>query len=398
MSQSCFRCFRCFCYYQWLVSLSSGQITNVIYTDISKAFDTVSHPKLLSILSNFKLQKNILYWIQNFLYNRHQQVAIGNALSSSLPVCSGVPQGSVIGPLLFLIYMNDVVNCSRVLQTTGDISLFADDAKLFSTDTKLLQTSLDLLISWTKTVQLNLAPNKCFSLQICKPKKQEPTQFYLENHPLALTSSIKDLGIYISTDLKWVNHINFIYNKAAVCSYQILKTFQSKNLTTLVKLFTIYIRPKLEHNTSLWSPWLKKDILKIESVQRNYTRQIFMRCGIPFSSYSDRLQMANLKSLQYRRSIFDLHLLFKIINNLSDLKFQDYFKYRTLSYSIRGNSKQILTLNNFNNSQWTHSFFVRVACLWNKLPDQICTAKTLSEFKVKLDDFDITPLINEFLD
>ena len=386
------------CYYKWLVSFSSNKITNIIYTDISKAFDTVSHAKLLTILQNCKLHKTILDWINNFLHNRHQQVAIGSALSAPLPVCSGVPQGSVIGPLLFLIYINGITNCSQVLQTTGDISLFADDAKVFSTDPDLLQKSLDLLTSWTKNVQLNLAPNKCFTVQICKPNRQQPKNFMLDNHQLASTSSIRDLGIHISSDLKWGNHIYSIYNKASVISYQILKTFQCKNLSTLLNLYKIYIRPRLEHNTTLWSPWLKKDILKIESVQRNYTRKIFMRCGISFSSYSDRLQKANLWSLQYRRSIFDLHLLFKIIHNLSDLQFQDYFTTRTSSYQTRGNTNKIYTLENFNNSQWTNSFFVRTARLWNLLPDQICNSNSLQIFKNKLENFDLTPHIHQLLD
>jgi hypothetical protein len=386
------------CYHKWLISFSSNITTNVIYTDISKAFDTVSHSKLLDILQKYGLHTTVLHWLQNFLNNRYQQVAIGNALSNPLPVSSGVPQGSVIGPLLFTIYIDDITNCSNILHNTGDIALFADDAKLFSTDSKLLQTSLDHLVTWTKNRQLNLAPNKCFSLQICKPSRQLQEHFIIDDYTLSSTSAMKDLGIFISSDLKWTTHIFSIYKNAALVSYQLLKSFKTRNFATLLKLYTTYVRPKLEHNTSLWSPSLKKDIMKIESIQRSYTKRIFMRCGISFSSYTDRLKKANLKSLQYRRSIFDLQLLFKIINGFSDLNFNDYFIFRNLTYNIRGNTKKIDTIHHFNNSNWNNSFFVRAARLWNLLPDKICSSKSLNEFKNNINNFDLSPYIHQFLE
>ena len=138
--------------------------------------------------------------------------------------------------------------------------------------------------------------------------------------------------------------------------------------------------------------------MKLESIQRSYTRRIFMRCGISFTSYADRLEKAHLHSLQYRRSVFDLQLLFKIINGLSDLNFQDYFIFRNLTYNIRGNTKRIDTLHNFNNSIWQNSYFVRVARLWNLLPDDICCSMTYEEFKFKLNKFDLSPYIDQFLE
>ena len=204
-------------------------------------------------------------------------------------------------------------------------------------------------------------------------------------------------NIYISSDLKWSTHVTSIYKKAALVSYQLLKSFQTRNLNTLLKLYITYVRPKLEHNTSLWSPSLKGDILQLESIQRSYTRRIFMRCGIPFSSYTDRLKKSNLKSLQYRRSTFDLQLIFKIINGLSDLNFEDYFTFRRVTYNIRGNTKKIDTIYNSKNPNWINSFFVRGARLWNLLPDQICNSKTFNEFKTKINNYDLSPHITQFL-
>lgn len=383
------------CYYNWLVSFSSNHVTDVVYTDISKAFDTVSHVKLISVLVNYGLNKCTITWIKNFLEIRQQQVSIGSFLSDPLPVWSGVPQGSVLGPLLFIIFINDITNCSKILNPLGDLSLFADDAKFFGTNQHLLQSSLNFVTSWTKDRQLKLAEKKCLALQICKPAKRKTSKFTLNDYELNQSPNIKDLGIYISSDLKWADHISFIYNKASVKAYQILKTFQTNNFSTLLKLYLTYIRPILEHNTVLWSPWMKKDILKIESIQRNYLRKVFMKCGISFSSYSERLIKSKIKSLHYRRSIFDLHLLYKIVNNISDLQFSHFFTTKSTNYNMRGKTTKIYTKQTYNDPQWTNSFFARSVRLWNLLPDCICDSKTLKEFKTKLDNFDLSQFIDQ---
>ena len=121
-----------------------------------------------------------------------------------------------------------------------------------------------------------------------------------------------------------------------------------------------YIRPKLEYNSPVWSQYLVKDIDKIERVQRHFTKVAFLRCGIEFVSYEDRLQKLNMKSLQERRVYFDLVFLFKIIHGLTNLHFSDYFVYKNSSYILRGNSQKIDTLNKFKSHQWSKTFFARV--------------------------------------
>ena len=247
------------CLHQWLISYSSNLTANVIYTDFSKAFDSVSHTKLLEVLISYGINETLVSWLSNFLHNRQQQVAIGEALSSPLSIHSGVPQGSVIGPLLFTIYINDIIDCSTSLQNTGNIMLFADDTKLYSTNTIHLQSTLDSLSKWTESRQLKLAPHKCHTLQICKPSKRSPSQpFSINNTFLPSIDVVKDLGIYISSNLEWTEHTSFIYNQASLISYQILKTFKTNKIHILHKLYITYVRPKVEHDTPVWSPWLKK--------------------------------------------------------------------------------------------------------------------------------------------
>ena len=386
------------CLHQWLISYSSNLTANVIYTDFSKAFDSVSHTKLLEVLISYGINETLVSWLSNFLHNRQQQVAIGEALSSPLSIHSGVPQGSVIGPLLFTIYINDIIDCSTSLQNTGNIMLFADDTKLYSTNTIHLQSTLDSLSKWTESRQLKLAPHKCHTLQICKPSKRSPSQpFSINNTFLPSIDIVKDLGIYISSNLEWTEHTSFIYNQASLISYQILKTFKTNKIHILHKLYITYVRPKVEHDTPVWSPWLKKNIIMIESIQRSFTRRAFLRSGKSFSSYNDRLSQLNLKSLQYRRIVFDLILMYKIINDLSDLKFNDFFVFRSIPYTFRGNNKKIDTIHQIKNSHWTNSFFSRIISIWNSLPSDIASSCSLQKFKSKLKQFDLTTCFNEIV-
>ena len=176
---------------------------------------------------------------------------------------------------------------------------------------------------------------------------------------------------------------------ASRLSYQVRKSFKTKNIWTLMKLYFTYIRPKMEYNSPVWSPYLKKDINKLESIQRSFTKSICLRCSIPFSSYQDRLFKLNLRSLEYRRVVADLIFLFKIITEQTNLKLSTFFVEKKLPFVLRGNRKKISPIINFKNSQWQGSFFNRIISTWNALPDEITSAKTVESFKHKLNQFDL---------
>ena len=156
-----------------------------------------------------------------------------------------------------------------------------------------------------------------------------------------------------------------------------------------------YVRPKLEFNTPVWSPYLANDITKVENVQKRFTKFAFRRCGIPYISYQDRLFKINLKSLQHRRILFDLLLFYKIFYGLSDLNFSDFFKLKISTYNLRGNKCQVQSINNFNfqTNQLSNCFFNRVTKYWNYLPQTIVESPSLNVFKSKLKDFDFDSLM-----
>ena len=385
-----------YCLDQWFSSYCTNNIQYISYTDISKAFDTVSHRKLVAVIQSFGINAHLTNWIQNFLTNRTQIVRIKETWSSPLPILSGVPQGSVLGPLLFILFMNDIIQLVE-LQHNAKFALFADDAKIFTTDAKELQSCLNSFSEALSKYQLHLAHNKCFILPISKRSQQhivtDNPNFTIGSSTISFQNHAKDLGIFITNNLKWELHIKNIVQKASFTSYQITKSFRTKNIWTLLKLYKSYVRPKLEYNTPVWSPYLSKDISLIENVQRRYTKIICRRCSIPFDSYSDRLIKLNLISLHSRRIRFDLIMLFKIVNNTSDLNFDSFFTIQHSPYSLRGNTSKVMPKQNFNCSVWRGSFFERAPRYWNRLSPEITCVKSLHLFKSKLNLINLENLI-----
>ena len=365
----------------WLQSYDASQPMNVVYTDIKKAFDSVNHRILIQVLHAYGINVMVVDWIQNFLSNRYQRVCLNNSTSTPLSVLSGVPQGSVIGPFLFLLFINGVSSCPS---PNVSISLFADDSKAYSSSPDDLQQTLDDMSTWLTERQLLLAPQKCMLLKIGKNSITNDSTYTIDNHPVQEWPSVKDLGVFISHDLKWSFHVDHICHNASIISYQLRKTVKSKNIWTWMDLFTTFIRPKLEYCSPVWCPYLIGDVDKIENIQRRYTKFVFKKCSIPFSSYMDRLQKIDFITLEQRRKFLDLILIYKIIHGLSDLKFHNYFSFTTTPYSLRSHSFKIKTIISLDSSQSFNSFFGRVPPIWNKLPEQVVCSASLGIFKKSL--------------
>ena len=252
-------------------------------------------------MQSYGIRNNVLNWITAFINGRSRSVCVNNVLSSFLSVTNGVPQGSVLSPILFIIYITNLNDCCPA-NTGCNMYLYADDAKIFGHDSTQVQNCINKMMSWMENYQLTLSPAKCQYLPIsCKPYNINHTlEYHINCYNIPTTFSVCDLGVVISSDLKWNNHISKIVAKASIGLYHISHFFNSNNIWILLKAYTTYVSPKLEYNTSIWSPYLIKDIAKIESIQKQFTRYICIRCKVPFSSYHDRLNKLNIKSLEYR--------------------------------------------------------------------------------------------------
>ena len=259
----------------------------------------------------------------------------------------------------------------------------------------ILQTALDSINAWVNDRQLSLAPSKCEHLTIAhKHKSPANNIFNLGFHNIKSISVVKDLGIHVSDSLKWLYHVSHIYNVASMCAFQVLHSFSSRNIWTLLKAYTTYVRLKLEYNAVVWSPFLHKDINLVESVQKKFTRHICIRCKISFNSYSDRLSKRNINLLEYRRLEFDLILMFKICHNLCNLNFYEFFKLCKSRYNLRQYSLTVESLFYPKHEQYRYFFFNRIVNIWNNLPESIVSAETLPIFKRRLHKFDLDNIAN----
>lgn len=374
----------------WSLSFSNTVSNDVIFIDFSKAFDSVVLNKLIFKLESYGIKGDLLSWIKVFLFNREQCVLVENVFSSPCEVISGVPQGSVLGPILFILFINDIVNvCNKNVVVT----LYADDVKLYSTvssgDTVFnLQSTLTNLHNWASAWQLKINISKCHVLRIGGKCNMSSCCFSISDHILPSSSSVSDLGVIVDNKLSYSEHINSIVTKCNQRIGMFFRGFVSRDYKLLSKFFTTYIRPILEFNSCVWNPSAKYLIDLLENVQRKFTKRIN---SISHLSYLERLSILNLESLEQRRLKADLAMYYKIINNLTciDSKLVFAFKQPSLRtnrltshrFALQKPTKSLQTLSN--------SFFYRAIDVWNGLPDDVFSANSLPTFKSHINKIDL---------
>lgn len=380
-------------YLHHLVSANANKLSSdAILIDLQKAFDTVVHQKLVQKLSTFGIKNQLLSWISDWLSNRTQLVKIGASFSSPHNVISGVPQGSVLGPTLFLLYINDI--CDTPLLSSSTTFLFADDLKIVSSfpssSQSSLQPTLTYLEEWFKTWQLKVATPKSAVLHF---GKQNPnTSYHLCGLPIPSCSSIRDLGFRIDTTLKMSVHINNIVSQATRKTNMLFLVFKSKNPTVLLKAYTVYVRSILEYGTPVYSPSFTTDVKSLEHVQLSFLKRLCVRCNIKFTNYKSLCKRFNLETLYYRRRINDLCFLYNINlnDNVSNLHISNLFAQR--STRTRGQPCKLYPLFPCSTNIQKHFFTCRVLDDWNKLPAHVLTYSSVTTFRsfvktVFLDDF-----------
>ncbi len=294
---------------------------------MAKAFDTVSHPKLLHRLKNYGIGGFVLTWCAAFLSDRHQRVKVGCKMSDWQPVVSGVPQGTVLGPIFFLIFINEMASVAN----NSRVKFYADDAKFYGRvntkeDVACLQKDLNSAFAWSEEWQLKVATQKCGVLHIDFSRSQEPPPTYLMGGTqLDAMPEVKDLGVLITPDLKFKTHCEKLAAKALQRVGLIYRGFCNRDPIFLKKLFVAYVRPILETSTSVWSPAYVTHSKIIETVQRRFSKRV---PGCRNKSYSERLEWLQLRPLSWRRDARDLVEVFKICRGFSPLKFSDFFIFQ----------------------------------------------------------------------
>jgi len=385
------------CIYDWSIALNNRNSVDIIYIDFKRAFDSIVYSKLLYKLQCYGICGKLLSWISAFLNNRSQSVVVGNTSSVYIDVISGVPQGSVLGPILFILYINDI---DAVCQSNTKLKLFADDLKLYSiveidnlsSSSVTLQQSLENVYRWanewqfsinvSKTNVLSLSNKQSTGTSSCRP-------YSIDNINLSYSNPVSDLGIIVDSCLTFKDHINHIVSKSLQRSGVLFRGFVSRDLSLMKKAFIIYIRPILEYNSCTWNPSQKYLIDSIEAVQRRFTKRIPCLSSL---SYPERLAIINLDSLELRRLRTDLLMYYKIINNLTPLPSSDYFKFYYPPASSRTNYP-ILVKPNKGSAKFFSSFFNKSIDCWNSLSPSIRSVDTLSKFKSLLLSVDLSKFL-----
>ena len=255
---------------------------------------------LISKLQAYGIDGNLMSWIKSFLSNRRQRVCVRGSFSDWSQVISGVPQGSVLGPILFIMHINDLFE-----QIQSSLWTFADDTKIYRPiltieDQNILQNDLDVFTQWNKTWQGVLNISKCKHLSLGRPSVGGTYTLKndLENVIIQQTRKERDLGVTFTDDFKFSKHINLLIHKANKMLGIIYRSFQHLTPTVFHMLYVSLVRPHLDYASAVWNPHLLKDIRALEAVQRRATRMV---PKFDTMSYIERLTFLNLPSLYYRR-------------------------------------------------------------------------------------------------
>ena len=302
--------------------IDEGSPVDIIYLDFQKAFDKVPHQRLLLKLKAQGIGDGIIDWIEQWLSDRRQRVVVDGEVSIWKSLLSGVPQGSVLGPLLFLIYINDLDD-----NITSNVLKFADDTKVFRKvntdgDKQHLQNDLDRLVKWSEKWQMfNFGKCKCLHTG----HGNLDVNYKMGDTVLGTILKEKDLGVTISADMKVSEHCGIAASKGNHILGLIRRNITYKDKKLIIPLYKAIVRPHLEYCIQAWRPYCKKDIDTLERIQRRATKIIPELRDL---SYEERLKECGLTTLETRRLRGDQIEVLKILNGYENIDRNMFFSLK----------------------------------------------------------------------
>ena len=352
--------------------------TDVVLLDFSKAFDNVPHKRLLHKLDHYGVRGNLHRWISDFLGGREQQVVLDGSKSRSAPVLSGVPQGSVLGPLLFLLYIKDLPD---YITNNSTVRLFADDCVLYRKidspdDSALLQRDLEALQAWEKDWPMEFHPQKCQILHITNKRHPIQQPYNIHGHILEVVETAKYLGVNIHRTLTWNTHISQVVKKANNTRAFLQRNIYQCPRHTKDLCYKALVRPQREYASSIWDPHTATNISSLEMVQRRAARFVIGDYH-QTSSVSSMLHQLQWPMLQERRATSKVIMMFRIVNGLVAIPSTHLIP---TAVAVRGHSQRFL-VPYARTRVYQHSFFPDGIRLWNSLPATIVTCNTLTTFR-----------------
>ena len=361
--------------------IDRGKPADIFYLDFAKAFDKVPHARLVQKLKAKGIDGNILRWIENWLTGRTQAVKVGNDRSDNCDVMSGVPQGSVLGPPLFTIFIDDLDDYAELIDM---LAKFADDTKGLQEingieDRDKLQRTLNRLMDWAKDWGMEFNVDKCKIMHVGRNNPQ--FEYSMGGTTLRAVEEEKDIGVTIHNSLKPSRHCKKIADTANAVLRQLTRNFHFRDRHIFKKLYTQYVRPHVEFASPAWSPWNEADKEIIEKVQMKAVKMI---SGLSGSSYKEKCLELGLETLEERRKQQDLLQTYKICNGKDRVRPEILFKkigdhperntrYTSDPLNITGSRARLDIRKN--------SYAVRAVTDWNNLTNEAKSSRSVAVFK-----------------
>jgi hypothetical protein len=361
----------------WVKNMDARVLTDVIYFDFSKAFDRVDHTTLVNLLAGYGLPQYLINWTEDFLRGRTFQVRVNGTLSERLVAQSGVPQGSVLGPLLFNLYINKIPE-----RISSDCLFFADDLKIWraihdEADVLALQHDVDSLLEVAAELKLPVNVAKCQHLPV---GGEAVANYHLGDETIKTESVVRDLGLLNRSDMKTKSHTTHIVKKGFRFLWALRRSFKYWNAEAVPRLVNTFIRPLMEYGAPAYFPITKGECGQLERIQRTATRLI---PALRSYSYLERCVRLDMFTLEYRRTRMDLIFTYKVLC-LKVVPMLEQFFNPSRETRTRGHIFK-LDKSRMKRLQMVYSLPARIVNLWNQLPPEIVKATTVEKFKKLID-------------
>ena len=371
--------------------LDEGRSFDVIYLDFAKAFDKVCHRRLIVKLQEWGIIGEVLEWLRDWLQGRRQRVRVEGEWSEWEDVISSVLQGSVLGGLLFIIFIDDIDEAVANGTSPSTEEKFADDTKIAritetEADVQDMQETINNLSRWAKTWAMDFNADKCKVMHF--GNRNLGAKYVMNGIELGEISEEKDLGVKIANTMKPSNQCAAAAKSAHFALSQIQRSFHFRRKRDLVPLYKTFVRPKLEFSVAAWSPWTEADIKSMERVQERLVRLL---SDVRGESYEEKLKDAGLTTLRERRRRGDAIEAYKTLEQINKVDATKWFRVigeearplRSNTEMEGGNEKRknVLEVERARLEIRKNFFVVRAAMTWNSLPETVKAAKTINGFK-----------------
>ena len=375
--------------------LKNHQQIDAILLDFSKAFDKVDHEGLILKLEHLGIRNSLLNWVRSFLIGRNQRVLVEGMASTPSIVKSGVPQGTVLGPLFFLVYINDI---SKGLSKGTKIRLFADDSLLYRkidspNDSATLQKDLDTLQNWEQKWKMEFHPGKCQLLRITHKINPLLSTYNIHGIPISLTDSAKYLGVVIDSKLTWKNQYSNIVKK---CNSSL--AFLRRNLPSSCprqvreKCYRTLVRPSADYGCQVWDPHYSADIQNLEKIQKRGARFVTNNYSMESGNSQRNLHSLGWTTLEERRLQLKLATFKKAQLKLLDLPLGNL---RPKARQTRQGGEGLSFYRPFSPiNGHVNSFFHQTPQIWNLLPVGAKLCEEITFFNQEISKINLTQLKN----